>query len=441
MYSAEQPTLLIVDDNPTNIKVLFEFLKESGFRVLIAKDGESTLVKLESVTPDLILLDVMMPGIDGFETCRLIKENPKYKDLPIIFMTALEDTHQKVKGLSIGAVDYITKPFQQEEVLARVKLHLNLRNLTQQELAKKNAQLNELNTSLEQKVEARTTELKEAQSQLVLKEKMSSLGQMVAGIAHEINNPLTFIGGNLKHASDFAEHLISLILLYQKYYPKPAAEIHQKIQEIDLNYIVEDFPRLLKSMNEGTKRISNISQSMRTFYRGDNATKTQFDIHEGIDSTLMILAHRLKANEQRPEISIVKQYGNLPEINCYSGQLNQVFMNLLANAIDALEESNAGLSVAEIKTNSNCITIKTEVDAGNAIVIYIQDNGIGIPTELKSQIFEPLFTTKGVGKGTGLGLSITRQIIEDKHEGTLHCNSTPGKGTEFVITIPIGSIS
>jgi len=437
MSNSELNTVFIVDDNPNNIKVLFSFLRDSGFRVLVAKDGESALAKLEETSTDLILLDIMMPGIDGFETCRRLKENPNTYEIPVIFMTALADTDNKVQGLSLGAVDYITKPFQQEEVLARINMHLKFRDLTQ-ELAAKNAELKDLNAQLEEKVEQRTAALKKAQSQLVLSEKMSSLGQLVAGVAHEINNPTSFISGNITYASNYARDLIKLVRLYQKHYPNAEAEIEEEIDAIDLEYLVEDFPQLIDSMMEGTKRIIQISKSMRTFSRRDVETKVKFNIHEGIDSTLLILKHRLKANEERPDIEIVKEYGNLPDIDCYPGQLNQVFMNLFANAIDAFEELNSGRSFEEISANPNEIKVKTEMlEKGDRAIITIADNGIGMPTEVKAKIFDHLFTTKGVGKGTGLGLSITRQIIEDKHCGIIDCNSAPGKGTQFTITLPV----
>ncbi len=437
MISLEQPKLLIVDDNPTNIKVLFDFLKDWGFKVLIAKNGENALTKLEEVTPDLILLDVMMPGISGFETCQRIKENPNNKDVPIIFMTALADTENKVKGLSLGAVDYITKPFQQEEVLARINLHLKLCSLTK-ELAEKNQQLNQMNQLLEQKVEERTLELKKAQSQLIISEKMSSLGQLVAGIAHEINNPVGFIAGNLQYVRQYAENLINLTQLYQKKYPTPVPEIVEEISNSEFDYLVEDLPQLIDSMEAGTSRIAEISQSMRVFSRADSSNKVRFNIHEGIDSTLLILKYRLKANDKRPAIEVVKNYGSLPEIECYPGQLNQVFMNIIANAIEALEESNLKQSSIEKKANINRITIITEYIKNNQTVnIRIQDNGIGIEPTVQKRIFDYLFTTKTVGKGTGLGLSISRQIIEENHQGHLSCNSLIGQGTEFIITLPL----
>lgn len=437
MISLEQPKLLIVDDNPTNIKVLFDFLKDWGFKVLIAKNGENALTKLEEVTPDLILLDVMMPGISGFETCQRIKEKPSNKDVPIIFMTALADTENKVKGLSLGAVDYITKPFQQEEVLARINLHLKLCSLTK-ELAEKNQQLSQMNQLLEQKVEERTLELKKTQSQLIISEKMSSLGQLVAGIAHEINNPVGFIAGNLQYVRQYAENLINLTRLYQKKYPTPVPEIVEEISNSELDYLVEDLPQLIESMQAGTNRIAEISQSMRVFSRADSNNKVRFNIHAGIDSTLLILKYRLKANDKRPAIEVVKNYGNLPEIECYPGQLNQVFMNIIANAIEALEESNSKRTSVEKEASINRITIITEyIKDSQTVKIRIQDNGSGMEPTVQKKIFDYLFTTKAVGKGTGLGLSISRQIIEENHQGHLSCNSVLGQGTEFIIALPL----
>lgn len=436
MKANTENIILIVDDSPTNLTILVDFLKDVGFITLVSKNGQDAINNLELVIPDLILLDVMMPGLDGFETCRKIKANPKYQNIPVIFMTALSDIGNKVKGLSLGAVDYITKPFQQEEVIARINLQLKLRYLTR-ELAEKNAELSELNASLEQKVEERTEELQKAQSQLLLSDKMSSLGQLVAGIAHEINNPVSFIAGNLNHAKNYAEELIDLIKLYQKYHPSPAPEIIERIKSIELDYLIEDFLQLIVSMEEGTNRITEISQSMRTFSRTDCDRKVKFNIHEGIDSTLLILKHRLKSNQQRPAIEIVKEYGDFPEIDCYPGQLNQVFMNVLSNAVDAVEESNLGRSFADIQANPNQISIITELMQDNTQVnIRIKDNGVGINPEVQDKIFDYLFTTKQVGKGTGLGLSIVRQIIEDKHGGAIDCISKPGYGTEFVISLP-----
>ncbi|MDB9315035.1 response regulator [Spirulina sp. CS-785/01] len=426
MDNPNKPILLIVDDNPTNIKVLFNFLKESGFKVLVAKDGESALSKLQEISPDLVLLDVMMPGIDGFETCRRMKEDPKLKEIPVIFMTALSDTVDKVKGLSLGAVDYITKPFQQEEVLARINLHLKLRSLTL-DLAQKNEKLENFNHELERQVEERTAELKRTQSQLVLGEKMSALGQLVAGVAHEINNPVNFIYGNLRYASEYTHGLLELVQKYQEKDPDPGEEIEELIEEIDLEFVNEDLPRLLNSMQIGAERIREIVLSLRNFSRVDEAEFKEADLHAGIDSTLMILHSKTKAKGDDPGIEIIRDYGKLPLVKCYPGQLNQVFMNLLVNAIDALEENRKSERKIEI------ITQKREKD----IEIRITDNAGGIPPEVQDKLFNPFFTTKPVGKGTGLGLAIVHSIIVEKHGGTIECQSQVNDGTAFILRLPV----
>ena len=281
-------------------------------------------------------------------------------------------------------------------------------------------------------------DLQQMQTQLIQSEKMSALGNLVAGVAHEINNPVGFIDGNLHHANEYIQDLVHHLKLYHQHYPKPVLEIQENAETIDLDFLLEDLPKMIDSMKLGTDRIRDISTSLRTFSRADTDNKTSFDIHAGIDSTILILKHRLKANEKRPEIEIIKNYGNLSKVDCFPGQLNQVFMNILANAIDALDDYNIGRSFEEIKEQPNQIKIYTEeLIAKNQIAIHIQDNGPGISENVKKQIFDHLFTTKGVGNGTGLGLSIARQIIEDKHQGSLECISNVCGGTEFIIKISI----
>jgi two-component system NtrC family sensor kinase len=269
-------------------------------------------------------------------------------------------------------------------------------------------------------------------------DKMSALGSLVADVAHEINNPIGFIAGNLIPAQEYIHDLFRLIDLYQKCYPKPFPEIEKIINAIDLDYIRQDLPKLIASMKEGTNRISNISNSLRTFSREDAQQKVSFNLHEGIENTLLILKHRLKENQHRPAIRVLQEYGELPLVKCFPGQLNQVLMNLLANAIDALEESNFGRSFEDINKNPNLIRIQTRLDEDkNHVLICIQDNGVGMSEYVKQKVFDHLFTTKPVGKGTGLGLSIAHQIIVEKHGGILYVNSLLGKGTEFIINIPI----
>lgn len=422
--------ILVVDDNPNNLKVLSEAIQGYGWKALMATDGESAIEQTEYAHPDLILLDVMMPGIDGFETCRRLKRNCITADIPIIFMTALSETEHKIKGFNLGAVDYITKPFQEAEVVMRVKTHLQLRRLTKELEHRVEERTRELATALDQ--------LQQSQLQLVQREKMSALGNLVAGVAHEINNPIGFLGGNLQPAQEYIKDLLGLLDLYQQEFPNPGAPIENTIEAINLPYLQEDLPKLLNSMKLGVERIRSISTSLRTFSRADKDHKVPFNLHEGIDSTILILRHRLKANDRRGEIEVVKNYGTMPPVQCFPGQLNQVFMNILANAIDALEDSDQKRSPAEIAANPSQITIRTGVSIDQqSAVIRIQDNGIGICEATQKKIFDHLFTTKEVGKGTGLGLAIAHQIVVEKHGGTLQVDSAPGQGAEFVIELPI----
>ncbi|MEM9007125.1 MAG: ATP-binding protein [Cyanobacteria bacterium P01_F01_bin.86] len=275
------------------------------------------------------------------------------------------------------------------------------------------------------------------QTKLIHTEKMSALGSLVAGIAHEINNPVGFINGNLNHLQEYGQDLLRFIQLYQKHYPHPDAEIQAEAEVIELAFIQEDLPKILNSMKLGTNRISEIVLSLRNFSRMDEAEFKAVDIHDGIESTLLILQHRLKAQPERPAIQLVKNYGDLPLIECSAGSLNQVFMNILANGIDALEEHNGNRTYEDIQANPNQITIHTTVIDSSWVEIAIADNGPGIPEHLQQRIFNPFFTTKPVGKGTGIGMSISYQIVTEKHGGNLTFVSSPGQGTQFIIQIPI----
>ncbi|TAG89666.1 MAG: GHKL domain-containing protein [Oscillatoriales cyanobacterium] len=295
-------------------------------------------------------------------------------------------------------------------------------------------------------LEQSQSELKQKQNELevafknlqTMQDKMANLGSLVAGVAHEINNPIGFLAGNLQPARDYITDLLGLLDLYQQKFPNPGIEINAEIEAINLDYLREDLPKLIASMQEGINRIRDISSSLRTFSRADSDHPVAFNIHQGIDSTLLILKHRLKANDLRPTIEVIKQYSQLPLVECYAGQLSQVFMNIFANAIDALEEGSSQYNFSEIQASPNIITIGTEcTQDGKHVCIRIKDNGVGLPEDIKQKVFDYLFTTKAVGQGTGLGLAIAHQIVVDKHKGTLTVNSASGQGTEFVISLPI----
>jgi signal transduction histidine kinase len=426
----DNPRILVVDDTPANLEIVTEILGDAGYTISTAISGDRALKRLQAYRPNLILLDVQMPGIDGFETCRRLKSDPATTHIPVIFMTAVADTASKVNGFSLGAADYITKPFQEAELLARVNTHLQLSLLTQQ---------------LERRIQERTAELQvtldhlsRTQLQLIQSEKMASLGNLVAGIAHEINNPIGFLNGSIDHLKSYIGDLLDHLHLYQHYDSQGATLIQDHANEIGLDFLCEDLPKIVTSMQGATDRICAISSGLRTFSRADGESKVQADLHEGIESALLILKYRLKASSHRPDIQVLKQYGELPLIPCFPGQLNQVFMNILANAIDAFDDVGHPMPATDVDQASYIIEIRTAaVPETNHVEIRIRDNGPGMKPEVRDRIFDYLFTTKAAGKGTGLGLTIAHQIVTEKHEGRLAVESAVGQGTEFCICLPM----
>ncbi|MEO1430924.1 MAG: ATP-binding protein [Cyanobacteria bacterium J06633_8] len=320
--------------------------------------------------------------------------------------------------------------------------------LKQRQIARK--ALEKTNQELEVRVQQRTQELidknnqlqdtlqtlQDTQIQLIHTEKMSGLGQLVGGVAHEINNPVTFIDGNIVFVQQYTEDFFKILELYQKYFPNPPVEINNEMEAVEFDFIKEDIFRIYKSMEVGTQRIRDIVLSLRNFSRLDEADFKKVDIHEGIDSTLLILQNRLQLKANSPEIILVKEYNQLPLIACYPSQLNQALINILSNAIDAIEKK---LDNNQNKSFIPQIVISTDLSANNHAIIRIADNGCGITEKVNSKIFDPFFTTKIVGEGTGLGLSIAYKIIVSKHNGKLFCNSELGKGAEFIIEIPVNS--
>lgn len=407
--------VLIVDDTPTNISVLAQTLRQANLSIRIANDGLSALAQVRKIRPSLILLDVQMPGIDGFETCRRLKADAATRDIPVIFMTALSDKASRVEGLSLGAVDYIAKPFERAEVLARIKVHLQLKRLTEQ---------------LENTVNARTRTLQETQDLLIEQEKLAALGQLMAGVAHEINNPMTCIANNIGPAHEYVNDLTELIKLYREHLNTPVPAIDKMWEACDIEFAMEDLPKLLNSMALSIERIKDLSTSLRSFSRGESAEPVIFDIHHGLDSTLVILGHRLKSANAKSSVSVSKHYSELPPVRCFPSAMNQVFMNILANALDVLEEAN--------EPTIEIVTRRVENESSAWVHIEIADNGPGMTAETQKHLFDALYTTKPVDKGTGLGLSISREIVEKRHNGRLVCESLPGQGCRFIVMLPAG---
>jgi signal transduction histidine kinase len=296
------------------------------------------------------------------------------------------------------------------------------------------------NARLYQQSQTYAQQIQESQLQIVQSEKMASLGNLVAGVAHEINNPIGFLNGSINNAKEYVKDLLDHLELYQQHCPNAAASVQDHAEEIDLEFLREDLPKLLTSMKGATDRIKGISTSLRTFSRADTEHKVSANLHEGIDSTLLILKYRIKGNEHRPDIQIIQDYDDLPPIECFPGQLNQVFMNILANSIDMFDEMAQSLSLTELKASPQNITIRTRVEDKKLVKIQISDNGKGMPETVRAKVFDHLFTTKGVGQGTGLGLAIARQIVVEKHGGSLEVQSALGQGTEFCIRLPMGAV-
>lgn len=405
--------ILVVDDTPANIKILHDLLRMQ-YSISVATNGADALERAHSeISPDLILLDIMMPGMDGFEVCQRLKSAEETASIPIIFISARGDIEDETKGFEVGAIDYITKPFSPPIVTARVKTHLDLK------LA--HDHLEELVTERTQELEKAYSDLKSSHEQILHQEKLASIGQLAAGVAHEINNPIGYISSNL---GSLNRYFIKL----EEFHSKESAvfklldkheinELNQLKKKLKIDFILEDTKDLIEESVEGIDRIKKIVMGLKNFSRKDQDDFCKANINNCLEDTLHIIWNELKY-----KVTLKKEFDDLPQISCYPQQLNQVFMNILINAGHAIEDQGT-------------ITIKTW-EENDSIYVRISDTGCGIPQENIDKIFEAFFTTKGPGKGTGLGMSIVAEIIK-KHNGKIKVKSEVGKGTEFTLSFPI----
>ncbi len=426
--------ILIVDDSRSNLLLLSDILTGAGYLVVSADNGVRALSLLADESPDLVLLDIEMPQIDGYEVCRRIKKTESTSLVPVIFLSSLQSSSDKVKGFEVGAVDFVTKPFQEKELLARVETHLVLRYL-QKDLETQNSKLQQevmertrVESELQKSkldLENMVLELKNAQSRILQQEKMASIGQLAAGVAHEINNPIGFIISNLSSLQKYMDKMVEFITsdiarVFSGQLPGCREHFEQLSahkKALKLDYVIRDVGMLIAESNEGADRIRKIVLDLKTFSHLDGDEFKIADINAGLESTINIVYNELKY-----KANLIKELGEIPQTICNLGQLNQVFLNILVNAAQAME------TLGEIRIRTCC-------DDG-AIVVSISDTGCGIPAEKLDRIFEPFFTTKDVGKGTGLGLSIAYDIVK-KHGGEIKVESQVGIGTKFKIIIPV----
>jgi two-component system NtrC family sensor kinase len=436
--------ILIVDDE-TDLESLIsqKFKKQISadeYQFIFARNGIEALTKLQ-LHPDIdmVLSDINMPEMDGLTLLATL--NHLFPSIKIVMISDCKDIEKMRLSMNNGAFDFLIKPLdfkdleitinktlQQVQIL---KKKLQLQQKKEEKLQQSEKKFREQVQELQQELD----DLKRDQVQLIQTEKMSSLSQLVAGIAHEINNPVNFISGNLIYVSDYIQELLTIIDLYQQNCPDPEPDLQSLLETIDLNFLSEDLFKIVSSMKVGSDRLRKIVLSLRNFSRLDESGIKQVNIHEGIDNTLMILQHRLKSRGTHEAIEVIREYGDLPLVECYPGELNQVFMHIINNAIDAFDVSDQE-SEYQPKFLNPSIWIRTEVLSSSSVVIQIKDNGSGMTESVKKRLFDPFFTTKPVGKGTGLGLAVSYQLIVEKHKGVLRCESEVGKGTSFWVEIP-----
>ncbi|MGB3535373.1 MAG: ATP-binding protein [Microcoleaceae cyanobacterium] len=397
--------LLLINPFTDELIELIDILQKAGYEMAIADRLDTALLKVEQLHPQLLICPQETETINGLELCKSLNDRADFISPCLIIIARDDDQSQLICQTNKYIDDSFSLPIEKAELLARIRLCLR----TYQSNKK----------------------VWQMQNQLLKNEKVLSIGQMVSGIAHEINNPVSLITGNISHASEYTKDLLEVMQLYTEKYPDPDPEIQDLIEEIDLEFLTDDLLQVLNSMKTGADRIRQLVQSLRNFYQADDAEQRTIDIHTNIDDILLILKGRLKGKQGQP-IEVISDYGELVSIECYPGQLNQVLMNLLNNAIDTLDI----LRLENAKFDPK-IWIKTEfISADSQVKIRIKDNGTGIPEEIRDKIFDPFFTTKAAGQGTGFGLSISHTIVTKNHGGKIEYLSEVGKGSEFLIEIP-----
>jgi two-component system, NtrC family, sensor kinase len=406
--------ILAIADTMT-FEIIQELLSGKGHEVRFAPDAREGLDLAQQMSPDLIICDGTSPEIEWLDVCRMRAGDRELASVYVILLAAPDQFD--AEKLDVLVDDFVLKPIVKQELLGRVRAGLRSRELRAQ-------------------LERSQQELEQSRHQILQNEKMSNLGELISGIAHEINNPITFIYSNLTHVQTYAADLSQLLRMYQKQLVEPSQEILQKQQDMDVDFVLDDLLKIVISMRTGSDRIRQIILSVQEFSRSDQSGWQLFDVSDGLENTLLLLQHRLPAREGRRDIKVVKEYGNLPQIECYAGQLNQAFLNIINYAIDALEESSQELNESEAINFKPVIWIRTQVEVSQRISIEITDNGMAISEEIKMQIFDPFFVAKPVMEASSLGLAISYGIIVEQHKGKLKCFSEPGKGTQFRIELP-----
>lgn len=425
----ESGLILVVDDSPINLSILSHSLKRAGFKVAVETDGQSAIEQVNYNPPDLILLDIKMPGLDGFETCRQLKFNSITKDIPIIFMTALAESEDKVQGLSMGAVDYITKPFQHQEVIARVRTHLQIRKLSlalaqqnqilKQEINKKIATEKELSQTLEQ--------LKKFQQQIIAQEKLASLGSLTAGIAHELKNPLNFINNFASVSINFSQKILDKIASLTDIIP--SEKLH------DISILATYLQQSSYSIYEQGKQADNIIRSMLLHARGDLGKFELIDLNQLLEESLQLALKSRQNPLSVVKLTLDRDYdSSIGKVMLNPQSFSRGLINIIHNGIDELDH-------CQKNTDENFIPVLalSTRKSTETIEIHIKDNGSGINSHIINKIFEPFFTTKSPGQGTGLGLSITYDIIVNQHQGQLKVESVMDEYTEFLILLPVSN--